>query len=77
MKTLRQWRIARFLGVKPLATKAGVSNKTIVQIEHGRQRPTLRTIQALSDALEVDPREVKEFAEALEAMESLEGEMAA
>jgi transcriptional regulator with XRE-family HTH domain len=65
MKTLREWRAARLLSIDRLAAKAGMSNKTIVQIEHGRQLPTFRTIQRLSEALGVDPAEVEEFAAAL------------
>jgi transcriptional regulator with XRE-family HTH domain len=67
MKTLREWRAERLLGVKALAAKAGVSNKTIVQIEHGAQVPSFRTIRRLSEALGVEPREVTEFAAAIEA----------
>ena len=66
MKTLREWRAERLLGVKALAAKAGVSNKTIVQIEHGAQVPSFRTIRRLCDALEVEPRQVVEFAQAIE-----------
>lgn len=77
VKTLRQWRLERLMGTKALATAAGVSNKTIVQIEHGRQVPLLRTIRRISEALEVAPREVQEFADALAALEDLEGKAAA
>jgi transcriptional regulator with XRE-family HTH domain len=73
VKTLRQWRLEKLMGTKALATAAGVSNKTIVQIEHGRQVPLLRTIRLISEALEVPPREITEFAEALDALEHYEG----
>ena len=73
VKTLRQWRLEKLLGTKALATAAGVSNKTIVQIEHGRQVPLLRTIRLISEALGVPPREITEFAEALDALEHYEG----
>lgn len=65
MKTLREWRAGRLLGVKALAKKAGVSNTTIIQIERGEQVPLFRTIRRISEALEVDPQEVKEFAAAI------------
>ena len=65
MKTLREWRAERLLGVKALALKSGVSNKTIVQIEHGRQVANFRTIRRLCDALAVEPGEVTEFAAAI------------
>lgn len=77
VKTLRQWRLEKLMGTKALATAAGVSNKTIVQIEHGRQVPLLRTIRRISEALDVPPRQVQEFAEALEALEDMEGKAAA
>jgi len=62
MTTLREYRYQRLLSLDDLAEKAGVSNKTIVQIEHGRQLPKLRTIRRLSEALGVDPMEIDEFA---------------
>lgn len=65
MMTLREWRSSRLMGTKTLAAKAGVSNKTIVQIEHGRQLPNFGTIQKLSQALGVEPTEVSEFAAAI------------
>lgn len=66
MMTLREWRANRLMGTKVLAARAGVSNKTIVQIEHGRQLPNFGTIQKLSQALDVEPGEVKEFAAAIQ-----------
>ena len=66
MRTLREWRAARLLSTRALAAAAGTSNKTIVQIEHGRQLPTFRTMQRLCTALGVDPGEVAEFAAAIE-----------
>ncbi len=77
MKTLREWRAERLLGVKALGLKAGVSNKTIVQIEHGRQVANFRTIQRLSEALGVEPRDVAEFAAAIDQRGTLEGKAAA
>ena len=65
MRTLREWRALRLLSTRALAEKAGTSNKTIVQIENGRQLPTFRTIQRLSAALGVEPTEVEEFAAAI------------
>lgn len=66
MKTLRAWRAERLWGVRDLAREAGVSTKTVSQLEFGRQLPTFRTIRRISEALGVAPREVAEFAEALE-----------
>ena len=65
MRTLREWRALRLLSMRALAEKAGTSNKTIVQIENGRQLPTFRRIQRLSSALGADPSEIEEFAAAI------------
>ena len=65
MKTLREWRAERLESSKTLAAKAGVSNKTILGIENGRNLPTFRTMRRLSEALAVDPAEVAEFAAAI------------
>jgi transcriptional regulator with XRE-family HTH domain len=66
MKTLREWRAQRLESSKTLAVKAGVSNKTILEIENGRNVPTFRTMRRLSDALGVAAGEVAEFAAAIE-----------
>lgn len=65
MKTLREWRALRLLSTKGLAAKAGVSNKTIVQLENGHGLPIFRTIARISGALDVPPAEVAEFAAAI------------
>ena len=65
MKTLREWRAVRLESSKTLAAKAGVSNKTILEIENGRNLPMFRTIRRLSEALGVDPEEIEEFASAI------------
>ena len=62
MKTLRAWRQERLISIEDLAAKSGVSTKTIVETELGRTTPKYRTIRRLSEALDVDPGEVEEFA---------------
>ncbi len=64
-KTLRAWRAEQLLSTRRIAVLSGTSNKTIVQIENGRQTPTFATIDKISRVLEVEPREVTEFALAL------------
>ncbi len=64
-KTLRAWRAEQLLSTRRLALLSGSSNKTIVQIENGRQTPTFATIEKISRVLQVEPREVTEFALAL------------
>ncbi|MDP9365038.1 MAG: helix-turn-helix domain-containing protein [Chloroflexota bacterium] len=66
MRTLREWRAARLLSSKALAERAGVSNKTVVDLEHRRHLPTFRTMGRISAALGVEPGEVEEFAAAIE-----------
>ena len=66
MRTLREWRVSRLLGTKKLAALAGVSNKTVVDLEYGRKSPSFGSMAKLSAALGVEPEEVAEFAAALE-----------
>ena len=64
-KTLRALRAEQLLSTRRLAMLSGASNKTIVQIENGRQTPTFATIEKISRVLRVEPGEVAEFALAL------------
>ena len=66
MKTLREWRATRLHSSKTLSALTGVSNKTILAIENGKQVPNFKTIETLSTALDVKPEEVIEFADAIE-----------
>lgn len=66
MKPLREWRIDRVLSYRQLAALSGVTAKTLVDIEHGKRLAHYETIRKISAALNVEPRDVTEFAEALE-----------
>jgi transcriptional regulator with XRE-family HTH domain len=66
MQTLREWRIQRLMSVTTLAKAAGITRKTLIDLEHGRRRPHYETIGKLSEALDVMPQEVEEFSAALE-----------
>lgn len=66
MKPLRQWRTEKLMSLERLAGLAGVTAKTLSQVERGMQTPTYRTMQRLSDVLQVDPMDIEEFAAALE-----------
>ncbi len=66
MKPLRDWRTERVMSVRDLAEKSGVSTKTVVQLEYGRQRANYKSMRAISEALGVEPGQVTEFAEVLE-----------
>ena len=57
---LRDLRAERVLSQKELATKAGVSNRTIVDIEAGRVRPHPATLRKLARALGVRPAALAE-----------------
>lgn len=62
MRTLREWRNSKLLSIEALAEKAGVSNKTISDIENGNvRRPAFKTRRALCEALGVEPDQVAEF----------------
>lgn len=66
MKTLREWRADKLLSVRELAERAGVTHKTLIDLEHGRRRPTYATMRGITEALGIEARDVTEFAEALE-----------
>ena len=63
---LVELRADRLLSIRGLAQKAGVSQRTVHTVERGITKPTLNTVRKLSAALEIDPREVEEFREAIE-----------
>jgi transcriptional regulator with XRE-family HTH domain len=65
VKSLRDWRADRLMSVRELADRAGVSTKTIVQVEYGRQLATFRTMRRISDALGIEPHEIEEFDQAI------------
>ena len=67
MKPLRAWRTDRLWSVRDLAREAGVSTKTVVQLELGRQRAHYVTMRRISEALGVAAADVTEFAAALAA----------
>lgn len=67
MPTLRDLRLARALSQRDLAARAGVAPKTVVDLEMKRQEPRLRTIRRLAAALGVEPADVDEFRQAIEA----------
>ena len=66
MKPLREWRTERLLGIRELAERAGVTKKTLIDLEYGRRLAHFATIRSISEALGVDAREVTEFAAVLD-----------
>jgi transcriptional regulator with XRE-family HTH domain len=67
MPSMREMRLSRALSQRDLAAKAGVSAKTIVDLEQGRFEPRLRTIRLIAEALGVDSLEIEEFQKAIAA----------
>jgi transcriptional regulator with XRE-family HTH domain len=65
MMTLREARARKLLTVRGLAAAAELSPTTIYQIEHRRTRPRFGSIKAISAALEVEPMQIMEFAQAI------------
>lgn len=62
MRPLRALRTAKLMSVRELANVAGVTPKTVTDVEYGRRRPTYETMRRIASALDVDPLEVAEFA---------------
>ncbi len=51
--TLQRWRFVRGMTQQELATRAGVTRHTIMNIEHGRTHPSLLLAYRLADILGV------------------------
>ncbi len=66
MQTLREARAARVLTIRELAALAGVSTRTIVQVEAGQIVPRFATLKKIASALGVEPAAITEFARAIE-----------
>jgi transcriptional regulator with XRE-family HTH domain len=62
MARLEALRRRRALSQRALAKAAGLSYRTVFNVERGvTKAPQLRVVRAISDALGVDPAEVDEF----------------
>jgi DNA-binding XRE family transcriptional regulator len=66
MRSLRDLRLSKMLSQRDLAQEAGVTQKTIVDLELGRVEPHLKTMRKLAAALGVEPLEIDEFQKAIE-----------
>ncbi len=69
MPTMKALRIARLWSQRELASRAGVSENTVINIETGRRLPRLLTMRRIADALGVDWNEVAEFRATVQAIE--------
>jgi transcriptional regulator with XRE-family HTH domain len=67
MWSLRELRLRKSLSQRDLAREAGVTQKTVVDIEHGRVEPQPKTMRKIAAALGVDPLEIDEFRKAIAA----------
>ena len=72
MPTLREARLQALLSMRQLARKAGLSATTVYLLENGKRSPQLLTIYKLSRALGIDPHELTEFQQVMEAPRSSE-----
>jgi transcriptional regulator with XRE-family HTH domain len=57
---LRELRLERVLSQRELAERAGVSPKTVLDVETGKIRPHPATLRKLAAALGVDPSALSE-----------------
>lgn len=73
---LQKARKNRALTIRALAEKAGVSPRTIVQVEKGTRKPHFMTIHKVAAALDMSPGDIDEFAERME-LDDEEGERVA
>ena len=68
---LAAWRRRRLLTQRQLASQAGVTQATLVDIEHGRSRPRVGTMRKLAAALGVEVTAIAEFKRVIEADDQL------
>ncbi len=66
LSSLRSARIRMTLSQRDLAREAGVTQKTIVDLELGRIEPRLQTMRKIAAALGIEPLEIDEFRKAIE-----------
>jgi len=63
---LKAWRAQRLWTQQHLADSSGVSIFTIRAIEGGKHLPSVATSRKLAEALEADPADIDEVAEAID-----------
>jgi transcriptional regulator with XRE-family HTH domain len=63
--SLKTWQRRRLYTVRAFANAAGVTTKTVIDIESGRRIPRPGTIKSMSTVLNVEPEQVEEFRRAM------------
>ena len=67
MVSLREARLRRLLSLQALAQRAGVAVNTVHFAETGRQVPRFASMRKIAAALDLEPTDIDEFREAIEA----------
>jgi transcriptional regulator with XRE-family HTH domain len=65
--SLRHLRTSQLMSISELAVAAGVTPKTLTDIEYGRRRPSYETMRNISKALGVSAHDIQEFVVAIES----------
>lgn len=52
---IRAWRKYKNIKMNQLAKKVGISGAYLSQIENGKRNPTIETLKAIANALEIEP----------------------
>lgn len=65
VRTLRDWRYRKGVGLRELARRAGVTPRVVSNIEHGRSSGYPQTWVRLASALGVDPEQIVEYRRAV------------
>jgi transcriptional regulator with XRE-family HTH domain len=69
-ENLRRMRLERFLSQIELARRAGVRSATITRLEGRTTVPSMRTVRALAEALEIEPGDLADPTEVAEVRRS-------
>ena len=65
---VREFRLERGWSLKELASHAGVTEKTLIDLEHERHPARPKTVRKVADALGVSVRELKGMAPQFEPL---------
>lgn len=74
-KRIRSLRVARGWTQQDLGEKAGISYKFIGEIERGKQNPSFSILAKISDALDIELKELFRFSNEIPTRKELEKEV--